>query len=266
MMKTIFYFLLLAAPFLLSGCHNITVGYLLADEAAYAPDRMEVSNIHLKLAAQEAVLAEFTERAGSIQEEYDRENAVYLRLEAELTELNNMIHPMEDSVSKLLNPIKDAALIDDINNRLDRDYYPRQKELRQQSEEASARVHDAGLKLQKLADEMGVQSSAILRAEISELRERIKFGIPWVTSGIEGIQGTEPLIYEIVEVGNENAENAARFAGYLTIIGTGKMCLEQDFDVPDGDYVVTVKVSNEGRTRVFPKAFTFVVKTPVVKE
>lgn len=250
----------------LAGCHDVTVGYLFADEAEYSPNEMEITNIHERLAELKANLKIFTEKAGPLQDEYNRLNAEFLALQAEIDALNGIINPKLDSINKILDPVKDALKITELKEQLETVYYPQQEELMPRYDEAQGKVHNAELKLQELADELGIESSTITAREITDLENRISYKVPWVTAKMIGIQGTEPLVYEIVEIKNESAENAVAFGNYLKIVGAGQMWVDQDFDVPAGRYVITVKVSNEGRSQVFTDAFTFVVRKPVVSE
>lgn len=261
-MKTILNLLIVGSLFLLAGCHKITVGYLFTDEAEYSPKEMEISNINLKLAEMEAKLARFNEEAGVLQEDYDRLNAVLLALEAKKDSLNGIIHPIMDSIEKVLDPVKEANKIEALQQRLEEELYPARAVISAECTEAEAKVREAELGLQQLADRLGMQSAVITRAEIDVLKNRIKYGIPWLSSNMEGIMGTEPLLYEIVEVKGDDPAEAAKLRDNMTIIGGGKICVEQDFEVAPGRYPVTVRVSNEGRSKVFEEAFTFVVVKP----
>lgn len=263
-MKTILNFMILAGILLLAGCHDITVGYLFTDEAEYAPNEMEVTNIDERMVELQTLLEEFTTQAGTLQDEYDRLDAVYQQKQEEYDALSAIINPIQDSIDNKLDLELDDDKIAELQKRLDEELYPQQEALEKEVNEADAAVHKAELELQQLADKLGITSSATLRSDIRKLQDRKEYGVPWVVTEMQGIQGTEPLIYEIVSVTNENAANAEKFRGYLRIVGGGKMYLQQDFDVPAGRYVVTVKVSNEGRSRIFQDAFTFVVRHPAV--
>lgn len=265
-MKIIFNLLIFGSVLLLTGCHDITVGYLFTDEAEYSPNELEITNIYVRLAELKANLKIFTEKAGPLQDEYNRLNAEFLALQTKMDSLNGIINPKLDSIDRILDPVKDALKIEELEKQLATVYYPQRKELTARYDEAQGKVHNAELKLQKLADELGIKSSTITAGEITDLENRISYKVPWVTAEMIGIKGTEPLVYEIVEIKNESAENAAAFGNYLKIVGAGQMWVDQDFDVPAGRYVITVKVSNEGRSKVFTDAFTFVVRRPVVAE
>lgn len=263
-MKRKFNLLLLAVILLFAGCHEVTVGYLFTDEAAYSPNEMEITNIHQRLTELQQMLDAFVAEAGPLQNEYKQLNADYTAKNNALEELNATISPVEDSVSKVLDPVKDAEKIKKLKERLETELYPQQKELGEQVKVAESLLHQKELELQEVADRIGIQSSTVTSAEISSLKDRIKYNVPWTSSAMEGILGTEPLIYEIMAVQNENPGNAAKFREYLSVAGQGKLLVEQDFEAPEGRYVIDLKVSNEGRSKVFPKAFTFIVRIPKV--
>ena len=54
--------------------------------------------------------------------------------------------------------------------------------------------------------------------------------------------------------------DAAMFKSFLNIRGGGRMEFPLKVSVPEGHYVVSVRVSNEGYSEVIPEAFTFIVE------
>lgn len=90
---------------------------------------------------------------------------------------------------------------------------------------------------------------------------RIQNGAPWVSIKMEGYLGTEPIdfsIESVTSVGNE--AGAAEFMKKLTIRGAGALVYPQGTDVPAGRYVVSVRLTNSGYSRVVENAYTFIVK------
>ena len=89
----------------------------------------------------------------------------------------------------------------------------------------------------------------------------IDVSIPWVTSQIEQLLGTEPLSYSLVGVKSPNGQEAAEdFAKYLTVIGGGRMYVDARVDSPEGCYTVSLKVENEGHSAILTDIFTFVLE------
>lgn len=85
--------------------------------------------------------------------------------------------------------------------------------------------------------------------------------IPWTTSQIEQVLGTQPLYYSLVSVKSDQGEAAANnFIQHLTIIGGGRMYVAADVDSPPGTYTVSLKVENEGHSAILSDIFTFVLE------
>ena len=89
---------------------------------------------------------------------------------------------------------------------------------------------------------------------------RIENESPWVTSGIQGVLGTSPLLYEFVSVKVSDGGDAELFKKELTVRGAGVMELPLYTKLPAGRYVVTLKVANDGYSAILQDAYTFVVK------
>ena len=91
------------------------------------------------------------------------------------------------------------------------------------------------------------------------MKNTIEYSIPWVTSPIDRVLGTEPLSYYIENVKNESAANAELFRKSLTIMGGGRMYVEQNLEAPAGRYVVSIRIENKGQRAVLEDVFTFIV-------
>lgn len=256
-MRKVTYFLMLGCLFLLAGCHDITVGYLFTDEAAYPVDKMEIYNIPNKIAELQALLDRFNEEAASLKVEYDRVNAILTEKTNELDAYNKtVITPIEDS-------LKMVSLSGDKKSELERrlaEVILIAEAMGIEKAAAEQAVWDAQKKIDDKADSLGIASPVLVEKQITELNNRKFYGAPWTTSVIQGVLGTEPLMYDVAGVKNEKAENAEKFRKYLTAIGGGRLNVDQDVDVPAGEYIVSVRVSNEGREKVLSDAFTFIVK------
>lgn len=82
---------------------------------------------------------------------------------------------------------------------------------------------------------------------------------PWVSPKMQGVIGTNPIRYEIA--GIESADgDAEMFRSLLTVRGGGRMEFPLVSDITPGEYRISIRVSNEGHSRVLENIFTFNVK------
>lgn len=82
---------------------------------------------------------------------------------------------------------------------------------------------------------------------------------PWVSPKMQGVIGTNPIRYEIAGVESADGD-AAMFRALLTIRGGGRMEFPLVSDIPPGEYRISIRVSNEGHSRILENIFTFNVK------
>ncbi len=82
---------------------------------------------------------------------------------------------------------------------------------------------------------------------------------PWVSPKLQGVVGTHPMTYEIESVSSIDG-NAEMFKALLTVRGGGRMEFPLVSDIPAGEYVVSLRISNEGQSHVLKNIFTFNVK------
>lgn len=82
---------------------------------------------------------------------------------------------------------------------------------------------------------------------------------PWVSPKIQGVVGTDPITYQVAAVKSENG-NAEMFKALLSVRGGGRMEFPLVSDIPAGDYIVSLKVTNEGHSVILEDIFTFRVK------
>lgn len=256
-MRKVTYLLMWGFLFLFTGCHDITVGYLFSDEAVYPVNKMEIYNIPGKITELQGMLDRFNEEAAPLKAEYDRLNAILTEKTTELETYNKtIISPIEDSLK--LASISESKK-QELELRLEqvRPVYEAMRVERDAAEQAAWNAQQA---VNNKATSIGLASPVLVEKQITELNNRKFYGAPWTTSVIQGVLGTEPLMYDVAGVKNEKAENAEKFRKYLTAIGGGRLNVDQDVDVPAGEYIVSVRVSNEGRSKVLEDAFTFIVK------
>lgn len=259
-MKNLIYLFIVSTTWLFAACQDVTVGYLMVDEAAgYPQDTLHIMNAQKKLQALQGVEADFYAHTKELQDEI-------AEIQKEIDKLNEA---WDDEYTETIQPILDAAeqaflkgdiaksdelyweaqnKTDELNLKYDDLKYPYEEEVYEKTEE-----------LEGLAEKMGIGSLEILKKQISEIQDKVKFELPWVTPKIQGILGTEPMQYSILRVKNENAGNAEKFMSYAGVMGGGMLYVDSNFDLPDGNYTLTLEVRNEGRSRVLEDIFTFVV-------
>lgn len=108
----------------------------------------------------------------------------------------------------------------------------------------------------------GTNDTLIVRKHLDEWldSDRIKNNAPWVTKPIQGVSGTSPIEYAVEKVDGPNQEAANMFMSELSVIGSGIMYYPLEHKAPAGNYVVSLRIFNEGYLRVVERVFTFVVE------
>ena len=89
---------------------------------------------------------------------------------------------------------------------------------------------------------------------------RIQNKAPWTTLPIEGVLGTPPIHYEIIDVKASDGGDAELFRSELSIIGGGIMYYPMENKAPKGAYTISIKIWNEGHNKILQDAFTFIIK------
>lgn len=83
---------------------------------------------------------------------------------------------------------------------------------------------------------------------------------PWVSPKLQGVIGTTPIEYEVVDVKATEGGNAELFQHLVTVRGGGRMEFPLISDITPGRYTVSLRVFNEGYSNVINDVFTFIVK------
>ncbi|WP_141560895.1 MULTISPECIES: hypothetical protein [unclassified Butyricimonas] len=252
-MKKIWYILLVGYSLGFFACNDVEVGYLDIKNATYAIDSLHIYDVKSTLDKYSA--------------DYD---AGMSSLLAEIEELENQEADMEDELDALMDQIYDLedqmydpGISDEEYDELERqmaeleasynDLYAEYRALGKQIASIQENTVD------KVAQELGFESEAMMKSEIVKLENRIKYQSPWVTQPIESVLGTEPLSYAIANVKNDNLENAELFRQSLTIMGGGRMNVAFGCKAPAGRYVVSIEIENEGQRAVLEEVYTFIV-------
>lgn len=263
MMKGIIYIGIVGALLLLGGCHDITVGYLFTEDAGYEVDTLEIFSITGRLEKIKGELEAFYKNFPDLQAQRESLKAEQEEKQQTANEfMKKKVDPLYDEVIKL-EAQDDPELQDRIDELND--------EIMQMEEEWFALVDEAdqvGYALSDLENEiieMGGETTGlsdapgILEEEKDKLQIRIDHDVPFATAPISSVEGTEPLVYEIEGVRAATPEAAAAFRKSLDVMGGGVIYVKWDVVAPAGNYTVSLRISNEGRSKVVSDAFTFVM-------
>jgi hypothetical protein len=124
-------------------------------------------------------------------------------------------------------------------------------------------LNEAKTTLENLATEMGIGSLEILKKQIAEYQQKIDYKLPWTSAKIEGVQGTQPLLFTVIGIKSTNTSEAEKFMNHVGVLGDGTIYVELDVNVIPGNYTVSLQIENEGRTKILNDMFTFVVDAPI---
>ena len=250
-MKRIIYVLMLGLVFSLSACEDVEVGYLESNNAGYAIDTLFLYNVKERLAEYKEYEAKFNEKAASINERLEE-------IEVELEDNKYEIWDIDDQLSPIFDAIEANTATDEM--LAERDRLEAERDIISgESEKLEDERWYLWKDLARIAQELGFDSAAQITDGVAKLENTIKYNIPWHTSPIGGILGTQPMSYSIGEVKNENPENAELFRQSLSIMGGGIMFVALDVKAPEGSYIVSIVIENEGQRVVLEDAFTFIV-------
>lgn len=82
--------------------------------------------------------------------------------------------------------------------------------------------------------------------------------IPWVSTAIERVLGTQPIIASIHEVTSPDGGDVAEFKKNTIMYGNGVLVMFKW--IPLGTYMVSVKVSNEGNSAIIKDALKVIMR------
>lgn len=243
----------------LAGCHEVTVGFMKADHAAYPIDSLHIYDTV-------AIRTEITRLSAMTVNEYD--SLVYLRDSLKLYS-DDMNREYSFRFMTELRPLQtqlDELLLDSVNHvgeieQLKVKITQKEAEVNVYYDkylEAVDRINDIQLKLSTMDPSEGQAEAGVLD-RLRDLRVRVGKPIPWTTSEIEGVDGTAPIFYTIAGVRAEKGGDAELFRQQLEIKGGGRLVVPYDFKAPAGYYKVSVAITNEGYSRTIENAFTFIV-------
>ena len=234
MNKYTLYLPLFFALFALAGCEKEHTGYLFTENARYPIDSLKI--IRYEDYNQEVIRLE--EQLNSYSGEILDSLNAYRTIEAEEEKIIEELDRLEGIMNKhgeKLNAYLDHCL-HQIRDRIER-------------------------KIKALCQEAGLETPFTIARELEKLQKQQALDIPWTTSCIEQLLGTEPITYTLVSIRSDRGEAAAAdFGRYLSVIGGGRMYVDAKVNSPAGKYMVSLRVSNEGYSVVLPDIFTFILQ------
>lgn len=84
---------------------------------------------------------------------------------------------------------------------------------------------------------------------------------PWVSFALQGYEGTEQIQFSVESVKSTAGEEAAQvFMSEVGIRGGGALIYPMEHHAVPGHYVVSVRLTNPGYSKVLEDAITFVVE------
>lgn len=102
----------------------------------------------------------------------------------------------------------------------------------------------------------------IIRLELDETEDAYRMHnlAPWVSPQLQGVIGTAPLEYEVVEVKATEGGDPELFQHLVSVRGGGRMEFPLISDITPGRYTVSLRVWNEGHSSIIKDVFTFIVE------
>ena len=111
----------------------------------------------------------------------------------------------------------------------------------------------------ELAKVMNMYPTKLVEKEEGVDYKREKWGQPWVSTPIEGVEGTSPIHVSIKNITSTSGD-ASKLWDVLTVRGDGTFEIPLHHDVPAGRYVISLNFSNEGYSKGVDDCFTIIVK------
>ena len=94
-----------------------------------------------------------------------------------------------------------------------------------------------------------------------EDRVRIEYNAPWISTDLQGYEGTLPIFFSVESVtSNQGEEAAAAFMQQLSIRGGGALLYPFENSTTAGIYKVSIRLTNEGYSQVLTDAMTIIVE------
>lgn len=107
-----------------------------------------------------------------------------------------------------------------------------------------------------------VPNSMEVRTVLDPVKDKIRIenNAPWVTLKMQGILGTNPLMYSLLDVKASEGGDAEIFKKELSVLGCGIMEVPLVPKSPKGKYIISLRVRNDGYSADLRDIFTFIIK------
>ena len=242
MMRTI-YLLIAFAGLCMASCQEVTIGYLKTEHAKYSIDTLYVGERSI-LEQIEAMELQYPPELKEMALAY-RELKV---LEEEMDGMYAESNALEEELASL-DEETDAERMDEIYTRLDEidEWFYHYDDL--------DGIYGNGL---DVFWNEGFDYVDPICDEYIGLISKVEEAIPWSTSTIEGVLGTQPIMYSIADVTSTDG-NANLFKEELVMHGGGRMQLPFACKAPKGTYRVAIIIDNEGYSHRLDNVFTFII-------
>lgn len=89
--------------------------------------------------------------------------------------------------------------------------------------------------------------------------DRVRYDIPWVSTPIEGVDGTALILVSIKNITSTSGDSGKLWK-VLSVRGNGVFELPLYHGVSAGRYVISLNFSNEGYSKDVDNCFTIIVK------
>ncbi len=89
--------------------------------------------------------------------------------------------------------------------------------------------------------------------------QRIQDGSHWVSSEMQGLLGTQPIEMAIEHVDSDDG-NVEKFLEETVVRGDGTFDIPLYTKIPQGTYIISLRISNEDHCHVVDSVFTVIVK------
>ena len=115
---------------------------------------------------------------------------------------------------------------------------------------------DMGYTAQIIVEYLGIPE----RINAGEDYVRSKWGAPWVSTPIEGVQGTAQIYVSIKAIREESGGSVTEALEQVKVYGDGTFEVPLQHTIPVGRYVISLNFRNEGYSKDVDDCFTIIVK------
>lgn len=255
-MNKLILFLILAG-FSLAGCHEVTVGFMKTENANYPIDTLRIFDtvaIRQEIAYLEIITKNTADSLTMVQDSLTV-RAEELEEEATSRFVSEITIPSRELDGLLDDSLNHVAEIKILKEKIAKAH----AEIDPLYDEADACLEQAN-EIAEILKNMDSSGNEEALATLKDLRQRVtRKVLPWTTSEIEGVDGTAPIFFYIESVRAEGGGNAEIFLSDLRIKGNGRMEVPYAFQAPAGIYHVSIRIENEGYSRVVEDVFTFII-------